>query len=293
MSINPAPKPSIGSHKRGAFSATCNLKMEYYLCLVKIDLKGKTALVCGSTQGIGRAIAMQLAECGARIVLLARNEDKLKETISTLPSSENQAHSYLIADFADTASVAKALKGVAGQKIDILVNNTGGPAAGKAIDAPISEFIQAFNSHLVNNQQLVQAVVPYMRSNGFGRIVNIISTSVKVPLQNLGVSNTIRGAVGNWSKTLANELASFNITVNNILPGATETERLNSIISNKSNKLQVEQDEVKQEMLAEIPMKRFGKPEEPAYAAAFLCSDFAAYITGTNIVVDGGRTPCL
>jgi 3-oxoacyl-[acyl-carrier protein] reductase len=260
---------------------------------VNIDLNGKTALVCGSTQGIGRSIAMQLAGCGARIVLLARNEDKLKETISLLPSLQNQSHSYLVADFADTASVAKALESVAGEKIDILVNNTGGPAAGKAIDAPIQEFIQAFNSHLVNNQQLVQALVPYMKSNGFGRIVNIISTSVKVPLQNLGVSNTIRGAVGNWSKTLANELAPFNITVNNILPGATETERLNSIIHNKSSKLNVEQDEVRQEMLAEIPMKRFGKPEEPAYAAAFLCSDFASYITGTNMVVDGGRTPCL
>ncbi len=260
---------------------------------MKIDLKGKTALVCGSTQGIGKAIAMQLADCGADTVLLARNENKLKDTIAALPLHEGQKHRYLVADFSDTNSVAKAIAELSKYNIDILVNNTGGPAAGKAIDASTEEFIQAFNAHLINNHQLVQAVVPNMKSKGFGRIINIISTSVKVPLNNLGVSNTIRGAVGNWSKTLANELAPFQITVNNILPGATETERLSTIIDNKSSKLQVEREDVRQEMLDEIPMKRFGKPEEPAYAAAFLCSEYAAYITGTNIVVDGGRTPCL
>jgi 3-oxoacyl-[acyl-carrier protein] reductase len=260
---------------------------------VNIHLKGKTALVCGSTQGIGKAIAMQLAASGANIVLLARNEDKLKSLAASLPNADGQQHRYLVADFADTSSVAAITGAVSASGIDILINNTGGPAAGKAIDARIEEFLQAFNAHLINNQQLVQAVVPHMKSKGNGRIINIISTSVKVPLHNLGVSNTIRGAVGNWSKTLANELAPFNITVNNILPGATETERLSSIIDNKSSKLQVEKEEIHDEMLAEIPMNRFGKPEEPAYAATFLCSEYAAYITGTNIVVDGGRTPCL
>jgi 3-oxoacyl-[acyl-carrier protein] reductase len=260
---------------------------------VKIDLKGRTALVCGSTQGIGKAIAIQLAECGATILLLARNETSLKEMVTSLPAHGGQKHNFLVADFSETSSVAGAIVELAKYDIDILVNNTGGPPAGKAIDANIEEFVRAFNAHLVNNQQLVQAVVPYMKSNGFGRIVNIISTSVKVPLHNLGVSNTIRGAVGNWSKTLATELAPFRITVNNILPGATETERLNTIIYNKSNKSERKQDDVRQEMLDEIPMKRFGKPEEPAYAAAFLCSEYADYITGTNIVVDGGRTPCL
>jgi len=260
---------------------------------VKIDLKGKTALVCGSTQGIGKAIALQLAACGAEIVLLARNENKLIETLSSLSVEDGQKHSYMVADFADNASVTLAAQELATQPIDILINNTGGPAAGKAIDAGTDEFILAFHAHLINNQILVQAVVPNMKTNGFGRIINIISTSVKVPLHNLGVSNTIRGAVGNWSKTLANELALFQITVNNILPGATETERLSTIIDNKSNKQKVEREDVKQEMLDEIPMKRFGKPEEPAFAAAFLASEYAAYITGTNIVVDGGRTPCL
>lgn len=260
---------------------------------MNIDLSNKTALVCGSTQGIGKAIALQLANAGANIVLLARNEDKLKSTIDELNTNNNQKHRYLKADFSNNESVKAVSQQLKDLPIDILINNTGGPPAGKAMDANIEEFLAAFSSHLINNQILVKAVIPHMMKQQFGRIINIISTSVKVPLHNLGVSNTIRGAVGNWSKTLANELAPFQITVNNILPGATETERLSTIISNKANKTSVELDTVKQEMLAEIPMKRFGKPEEPAYAATFLCSDFAAYITGTNVVVDGGRTPCL
>ena len=260
---------------------------------MNIDLKGRTALVCGSTQGIGKAIAIQLASCGAKVILLARNTEKLEKVCSELPKASGQAHQYLTADFSSTASVAEACKKISPERIDILVNNTGGPPAGKAIDAKPEEFIAAFNAHLVNNQQLLQAVVGGMKERKHGRIINIISTSVKVPLSNLGVSNTVRGAVGNWSKTVATELAPFNITVNNILPGATETERLSSIIENKSAKTQTDKAQVQDEMLAEIPMKRFAKPEEPAYAAAFLASDYAAYITGTNIVVDGGRTPCL
>jgi 3-oxoacyl-[acyl-carrier protein] reductase len=260
---------------------------------VQIQLKGRTALVCGSSQGIGKAIATQLALSGANIILLARNEEKLKTICAELDSQQGQTHQYLVADFNDIKSVANVCKQIEQMPIDILINNTGGPAAGPAIDAPIQQFLSAFELHLINNQQITQAVVKHMKANAFGRIINIISTSVKVPLHNLGVSNTIRGAVGNWSKTIATELAPFGITVNNILPGATETERLGNIINNKSSKLMVDSSQVTSEMLAEIPMGRFGKPEEPAYAACFLSSEFAAYITGTNIVVDGGRTPCL
>lgn len=259
---------------------------------MKIQLDSKTALVCGSTQGIGKAIAMQFAACGANIILMARNEEKLKACLQELPNNGNQQHSYLIADFSDNNSVRAAVKQLNNQ-VSILVNNTGGPAAGQAIDANTEAYLSAFSTHLINNQILAQAVVEGMKGRQFGRIINIISTSVKVPLKNLGVSNTIRGAVGNWSKTLANELAPFNITVNNILPGATETERLGAIIDNKSKNQGVNKSDVTLEMLEEIPMNRFGKPEEPAYAAAFLASEFASYITGTNIVVDGGRTPCL
>ncbi len=259
-----------------------------------IDLTGKTALVCGGTQGIGKAIAVQLAQAGATVLVMARNEEKLQSVVNGLPSDKGQQHQYFVADFSDTSTVKNAAQKIAdSRQVDILVNNTGGPPAGKAIDADPVEFLTAFNNHLINNHQLVQALVPKMKTAGYGRIINIISTSVKVPLHNLGVSNTIRGAVGNWSKTMANELAGFGITVNNILPGATETERLTNIIQNKSAKLEIESDVVKKEMLAEIPMGRFGKPEEIAYAATFLSSSMAAYITGTNMVVDGGRTPCL
>jgi 3-oxoacyl-[acyl-carrier protein] reductase len=260
---------------------------------VKIELTGKTALVCGSTQGIGKAIATQLAECGAQIVLLARNETKLKEVMNGLNTDSGQKHTYLCADFSDTASVETAAHEIQKLNIDILINNTGGPAAGPAHKADTNAYLSAFQAHLINNQILLQSALSNMENNQWGRVINIISTSVKVPLHNLGVSNTIRGAVGNWSKTIANELASKGITVNNILPGATETERLGNIIINKSKQQNTDIQDVKNDMLNEIPMKRFGKPEEPAYAAAFLCSDFAAYITGTNIVVDGGRTPCL
>jgi 3-oxoacyl-[acyl-carrier protein] reductase len=231
---------------------------------------------------------MQLASSGARVILLARNEEKLKQISANLPG-EN--HAWYVADFADNKSVEAAASKIAGENhIDILINNTGGPPAGPAHMAGAEEYLTAFRNHLINNHILAQAVIPGMQSAGFGRIVNIISTSVKLPLPNLGVSNTVRGAVGNWSKTLANELGPYGITVNNVLPGATETDRLKSIIHNKSNKSGAAVEDISQEMLHEIPAGRFGKPEEPAFAVCFLCSEQAAYINGTNVVVDGGRT---
>ena len=259
------------------------------------ELNQLKALVCGSTQGIGLAVAQQLAQDGFSICLTARNEQKLQEALSSLSSSEGQNHTYFISDFTNPEGLKNAVQAHIQKNgpMHILVNNTGGPKSGPIVDADPQEFLATFNQHLICNHILMQALLPGMKAKGYGRIVNIISTSVKVPLQNLGVSNTIRGAVGNWSKTIATELAPYGITVNNILPGATETERLGNIISNKSSKLMVEASQIEHEMLAEIPMGRFGKPQEPAYAACFLCSEFAAYITGTNIVVDGGRTPCL
>lgn len=258
-----------------------------------IDLSGRTALVCGSTSGIGRAAAMQLAASGARVILFARNETKMQELLKLLPSQKSSGgeHKYCVADFADTAEVkTMAAKIAAAEKIDILVNNTGGPPAGPISGAKAEELESAFNSHLINNHNISMALLPGMKERGWGRIINIISTSVKIPLPNLGVSNTIRGAVGNWSKTLANEVSRFGITVNNILPGATRTERLESIMTGKSEKTGKEFSEVEKEMLSEIPAGRFARPEEPAFAIAFLAGEQAAYITGTNIVVDGGRT---
>jgi 3-oxoacyl-[acyl-carrier protein] reductase len=259
-----------------------------------IDLKHKTALVCGSTQGIGNAIAMQIAACGATVCLIARNEDELKKTVAELPVPMQQKHFYAVADFNDSNNLKRALEAIhAKSSIDILVNNTGGPPSGLAIDAPPEQFLQAFQQHLICNQILVQAFVPGMKERKWGRIINVISTSVKIPLKNLGVSNTIRGAVANWSKTLANELGQYGITVNNILPGATNTGRLQAIIKNNASKKGISEEEAKKEMLHEIPVGRFAEPQEPAYVAAFLSSDYAAYINGINIPIDGGRTGSL
>jgi 3-oxoacyl-[acyl-carrier protein] reductase len=258
---------------------------------MNLSLEGKTALVCGSTQGIGLAIAEELALMGANCILLARNEESLKTALTHLDISIRQTHSYRVANFANPDEVKAAVESIAAEgPVHILINNTGGPAAGPIVDAQPEQFLQAFNQHLVCNHILVQALIPGMKNEGFGRIVNIISTSVKIPLKNLGVSNTIRGAVASWAKTMANELGAFNITVNNVLPGFTRTQRLESIIDNTAAKKGATTDKVEKEMQEEVPMKRFGESSEVAAVAAFLASPAASYVTGVSIPVDGGRT---
>lgn len=259
-----------------------------------VDLRGKRAIVCGSTRGIGKAIALELASLGAEITLIARNETALKTTLQELAKSDTQQHQYLTADFADPEKLKSVIAPYARKtEVHILVNNTGGPPGGPVIDAEPDAFVRAFSSHLLCNQILVQAVVPGMRKARYGRVINIISTSVKIPISGLGVSNTIRGAVANWSKTLSFELAADGITVNNILPGATLTDRLEEIIRAKATKTGRSFDEVRQQMINEIPAGRFASPDEVAAAAAFLASPAAAYINGINIQVDGGRTGSL
>ncbi|MNU14818.1 Bacilysin biosynthesis oxidoreductase YwfH [compost metagenome] len=261
---------------------------------MNLDLTNKRALVGGSTQGIGLAIAKELSLLGASCTLIARNEDSLKTAVATLDTSKGQVHEYLVADYSDYQKVAAtAQEYVAGKPVHILINNSGGPAAGPIVDAQPEAFLATFQQHLICNQLLTQAVIPSMKKDGYGRIVNVISTSVKIPLKNLGVSNTIRGAVASWAKTMSNELAPFGITVNNVLPGATATARLSNIIDNKASKTGVDKDAAAQEMIEEIPMKRFGQPEEIASLAAYLCSPAAAYLTGVSIPVDGGRTGSL
>ena len=258
---------------------------------MNLELKNKNALVCGSTQGIGKATAILLAEEGANVTLIARNEEKLKSVLAELPNN-NQKHSYLVADFSKPKELKKVLK-TSHLQFHILVNNTGGPAGGSIFNAKIGEFQKAFTLHLKCNHILVQALVPYMKEVKYGRIINVISTSVKQPLDGLGVSNTIRGAVANWSKTLANELGQFSITVNNVLPGATKTERLNEIIKNKAAKTGLSIEKVSKIMMKASPANRFAKPEEIANAIVFLTSDKAAFINGINVPVDGGRTKSL
>lgn len=260
-----------------------------------IDLTGKKAIVCGSTQGIGLATANALAELGAEIILFSRNEEKLKKTVKSLATDKEQSHSYLVADFTHPVEVKETMdrfiESSAGAHI--LINNSGGPAAGKAIEAEAEEFRVAFNQHLISNQVITKTLVPFMIRENYGRIINIISTSVKEPISGIGVSNTIRGAVASWSKTLAGELGQYGITINNVLPGATLTGRLEAIFEAKSIKMGKEIEEIREETRKEIPLYRFAKPEEVANAIAFLSSPAAAYISGINLPVDGGRLGCL
>jgi 3-oxoacyl-[acyl-carrier protein] reductase len=261
------------------------------IVIMNLDLTNKNAIVCGSTQGLGRASAIELALLGANITLVARNEATLKETLLTLDSSKGQKHSYFVADFSKTEEVKIGIENhlKTNPMVHILVNNTGGPAGGAIIDAKVEEFTQAISNHLICNHILVQACVPSMKAEGFGRIINIISTSVKQPITGLGVSNTTRGAVASWSKTLANELGQFGITVNNVLPGYTKTARLDFVINSRAKAVNMGVDDMEKVFQSDIPAGRFGEAHEFGAAVAFLCSPAAAYINGVNLPVDGGR----
>lgn len=262
---------------------------------MNIDLSSKNALVCGSSQGIGKACAIELALLGANVTLFSRNQASLDQVLTELDTSKGQQHQVLVADFSDPEQVKTVINQSVSQQngYEILINNTGGPAPGPANSSDANAFIDAFNLHLVSNHHLVQALIPFMKKQNYGRIINVISTSVKQPLPNLGVSNTIRGAVASWAKTLANELGEFGITVNNVLPGATATARLDAIISGKAAKQNISIEQATINEKAHIPMRRFAQPEEFAAAAAFLASPSAGYITGINLPVDGGRTSSL
>ena len=259
---------------------------------MNLGLRNKKAIVCGSTQGIGKAIAVGLAKQGVSLTLIARNESVLKKVVNTLDTSLAQNHNYLCVDFADN-QFAKKIEILEKTNYDILINNTGGPASGPIADASAEDFLLAFKMHLLNNQILIQKVVGGMKKNSFGRIINIISTSVKAPIPGLGVSNTIRAAVANWAKTLSLELGSYGITVNNVLPGFTNTNRLKSLIEKKSSILGKSKIEVENEMKKSVPLNRFGEASEVANAAIFLSSPAASYINGINLPVDGGRTSSL
>jgi len=258
------------------------------------SLQGKNAIVCGSTQGIGWETAKLLAQYGANIVLIARNEKKLNErTQQLINATKNDKHSFIVADFSRPEELKKQLSlwTDTGNIANILVNNSGGPKGGQIINASIQEFIDTFQQHLICNHILVQAVFQGMKKTGFGRIINVISTSVKQPIDNLGVSNTIRGAVANWSKTLANEVGQYGITVNNVLPGATNTERLQDIARTQAEKQNTTKEYIFSQMAQHIPVKRIAEPNEIARAIVFLAT--SGYINGINLPVDGGRTKSL
>lgn len=260
---------------------------------MKLSLEGRRAVVCGASRGIGRAIAGVLADTGAALTLVARDADALGSVAARLPGGPER-HAIHAVDFLDTAAVEAAFAAIAAEgPVHVLVNNTGGPAAGTAYDARPADYVDAFRQHLVAAQVAAQALVPGMRKAGYGRIINIISTSVKEPIPGLGVSNTIRAAVASWAKTMSRELASHGITVNNVLPGFTSTERLDYLFRLRAEKGGASVEEVERAALAQVPAGRFARPEEIAWAVAFLASPQAAYISGINVPVDGGRMASL
>ena len=255
-----------------------------------LDLSGKHALVCGASEGIGRAAASELARLGADVTLLARREAALLDVLSTLPADGQQRHGFVCADVADTAALRDSVGELARERpLHILINNTGGPPGGTAHGADVAAYLDAFNRHLVANHTLMQAALPGMRDAGWGRIVNVISTSVYEPIPNLGVSNTIRGAVASWAKTLSRELGGDGITVNNVLPGYTRTQRLDQILADRSAATGKPQDEIAKGMLASVPVGRFADAGEIGGVIAFLCTQAAAYVNGQSLAVDGGR----
>ena len=259
---------------------------------MNINLTGYKAIVCGSTQGIGKATAEELVTLGATVTLVARDEEAL---IAVRDSLNGNGHQAVCADFDDQNILDERINSHVNRHgpFHILVNNTGGPPSGEIIKANNEEFIEAYSKHLICNHILTKAVLPGMKSDEYGRIINVISTSVKEPIPNLGVSNVTRGAVANWAKTLSSEVSSFGITVNNILPGATNTARLKSIISEIASKQGSNSKTIENEMKNKIPARRIAQPEEIAYAIAFLASPAASYINGINLPVDGGKLMCL
>lgn len=254
-------------------------------------LQGKKAMICGSTQGIGRACALEFAQLGAQVTLVARHLEALEKVRAELPVEHGQTHSFICVDFSDWKAVQKQANEFAAAQgpIHILLNNTGGPPAGPAFEAQPDVYTKAMTQHVVCNHVLVQALAGGMRDAKYGRIINIISTSVLMPIKGLGVSNTVRAAVANWARTLAGELGPFGITVNNILPGFTATARLDSLIKGRASRAGVSVDEVQREMMASIPARRFGQAQEIAAVAAFLACPAASYVNGVNLPVDGGR----
>lgn len=255
-----------------------------------LDLSGKRALVCGSSQGIGRAVAEQLAKQGARVTCLARNAEKLQQVVSQLPG---EGHDFMALDLTDIDKVRLSLhEKIKESPYHIVILNAGGPKGGPIVEAESKNFREAFDIHLIASAEISKILLPGMKEAGYGRILNIISTSVKTPLPGLGVSNTIRAAVAAWAKTLSAEVAKDGVTVNSVLPGATETERLSSLLEAWAGKRGVSVEEEAQIRKSQIPAGRFGQPQEVANLAAFLASPAAGYITGTATCVDGGRTAC-
>jgi 3-oxoacyl-[acyl-carrier protein] reductase len=255
-----------------------------------ISFDNQTALVCGGSDGIGLATAQQLAAARCKVFLLARNKEKLEKALSTLSHPELQ-HDYLVANFENIEEVDAVVSAFAkANSPQIIINNTGGPPPGWLHQTDLEALERGFTMHVKCSQVILQHCLPGMKKSKYGRVVNIISTSVKEPIPYLGVSNVVRGAMANWSKTMAMELGMHGITVNNVLPGFTATDRLDDIIKGKAARDNHSTEQAAQLLKSYVPLGRFAHPEEVAQAITFLTSKKAGYITGANLPVDGGRT---
>lgn len=261
---------------------------------MNLDLIDKHALVCGGSKGIGFAAAAEISLLGANVTLVSRDEHSLQNAVARLDTSKGQQHAVIAGDLSKPEELQSILRPIVQNKpVHILINNAGGPKSGPITDAEISQFKEAFTTHVLGAHLLVQLVLPGMRESGYGRIINIISTSVKQPIAGLGVSNTIRAAMGNWAKTLAGEVGKHGITVNNVLPGMTSTDRLKELFDSMAERQNITTEQYADQIKKTIPLGRFAEASELGNAIAFLASPAASYITGTNLVVDGGRTGSL
>ncbi|RMH21954.1 MAG: SDR family oxidoreductase [Acidobacteria bacterium] len=254
------------------------------------DLSGRHALVCGGSAGIGRAAALALAERGARVTALARSRDALERLTGELRQAGAPEARYLAADHDDRPALEARVRDFLARHgpVHVLVNNSGGPPPGPILEASAEDFLHAFGRHLLASHLLVRLILPGMVEDGYGRIINVISTSVREPLPGLGVSNAIRGAVASWAKTLARELPAA-VTINNLLPGFTDTERLAALAERLAAGRGTTPEQVRQEWIASVPAGRIGRPEELGWVVAFLASPAASYVRGVSLPVDGGR----
>lgn len=257
---------------------------------MNIQLSSKNALVGGATQGIGAGIAIELAKCGANVTVMSRNEAKLKDFVESLPRpNADQKHQYLVVDFSDFENYKKTItEYFNAHSIDILVNNTNGPEPGLALDKNTDDYQTAFDLLFKTVCETTLLALPHMIKKGNGRIINVSSLSVKEPIGNLALSNSIRSAVIAWAKTLSKEVAEHNITVNNILTGYFDTERIQNLIHHEAGQTGASTEDIRKARENKIPMKRFGKPEEYGHLVAFLASEYASYLTGASIPLDGG-----
>lgn len=252
-------------------------------------LKGRVALICGASRGLGLACAEKLAVEEVKVILLSRNKDILSERVSKLNSKGIKAQ-FISADLSiieEIPAIVKKAESFWGN-VDILINNAGGPPSGPNLSFNADVWIHSFRQNFLSAEELTKLLIPAMAESRWGRIINLTSITVKQPVKDLILSNSIRMAVIGWAKTLSLEFAAAGVTINNIATGYTLTERINELAAVKAEQSGRDAEEVIEEMASKIPMKRMAKPEEIASAVAFLASDAASYITGVTLPVDGG-----